>query len=146
MKTYIIKVKDNSVDEIVENAKRILSQHPNLYAVIYGYQDQKGNDIYLDDPIPMKSKEGVDAYINTLANGKKKNDKVIYALYRNQLDDDFNDSRYAELFDSFAAMINAFDKEHHEELEELVKHIEYLDLAGPDVGSKFALSYMETLK
>lgn len=87
MKTYIVRVKDDALDNIIENAKNELSKRKTAYAAIYGYQDANGKAIYFKSPLIKYSQNEVNEFVDGLRNGKKATDKVIYVIYRRHLDD-----------------------------------------------------------
>ena len=56
------------------------------------------------------------------------------------------EQRFNDLSESFINMVEAFDKEHHDELVELLKKYPADLNAGPGIGSNVLLEYFELLK
>lgn len=89
-KMYIVKINDSvesDKDEyFIELAKNALLKRKTAYAAIYAYRDSDGNKVYFAEPLIKYSQDDVNQFTSGLLNGKKGTDKVIYAIYRNQLD------------------------------------------------------------
>lgn len=91
MKTYIVCVRDSDVadyDEYaIEVAKKALQNHKTAFAAIYAYQDANGQKVYFHQPLIKYSYNELQEFVKGLRNGKKATDKIVYAIYRNQLDE-----------------------------------------------------------